>query len=151
MNIEESVEQLEGLIEAWELNEADLNQTDINALKMILKENQELKKQLEETFKNYKKEAYIVNKQTRQLTDEYENTKCQSDKVKSLLTQQKEFIKYLEDEISKQKNDIFANALTSEDIDLYIMKIKLQELEKILQKYRSIIGDKDEELSKNSR
>ncbi len=56
-------------------------------------------------------------------------------------TQQKEFIKYLEDEISKQKNDIFANALTSEDIDLYIMKIKLQELEEILRKCKEIIGD----------
>ena len=125
MNIKQSVEQLEGLIEAWELNEADLNQTDINALKMILKENQELKKQLEETFKNYKKEAYIVNKQTRQLTDEYENTKCQSDKVKSLLTQQKEFIKYLEDEI---ENSTFLKT----------------SLKMILQKYKSIIGVSDE-------
>ena len=55
--------------------------------------------------------------------------------------QQKEFIKWLKDEISKQKNDIFANALTSEDIDLYIKRIKLQALEEILQKYKEIIGD----------
>lgn len=61
--------------------------------------------------------------------------------IKEYKTQQKEFINYLEDEISKQKNDIFANALTSEDIDLYIMKIKLQELEEVLQKYKEIIGD----------
>lgn len=61
-----------------------------------------------------------------------------------LINQQKEFIKYLEDEINKQKNDIFANALTGEDIDLYIMKIKLQELEEILQKYKEIIGVSDE-------
>ncbi len=56
-------------------------------------------------------------------------------------TQQKEFIKWLEDEIKKQKEDIFENSLTSEDIDLYIMKIKLQELEEILQKYKETIGD----------
>ena len=43
MTYEESVEQLENLIEAWQLNEADLNQTDINAIKTILKENKQLK------------------------------------------------------------------------------------------------------------
>ena len=43
MNLEESVEQLKSLIEAWQLNEADLNQTDINAIKTILKENKQLK------------------------------------------------------------------------------------------------------------
>lgn len=46
MNIEESVEQLESLIEAWQLNEADLNQTDVDAIKIILKENQNLKQKL---------------------------------------------------------------------------------------------------------
>lgn len=60
-------------------------------------------------------------------------------------TQQKEFIKWLEDEIKKQKEDIFENSLTSEDIDLYIMKIKLQELEEILQKYKETIGVLDED------
>lgn len=48
MTYEESVEQLESLIEAWQLNEADLNQTDIEAIKYLLKENKELKKQHEE-------------------------------------------------------------------------------------------------------
>ena len=46
MTYEESVEQLESLIEAWQLDEADLNQTDINAMQTLLKENQELKKHL---------------------------------------------------------------------------------------------------------
>ena len=87
-----------------------------------------LKKQLEEV-NNFIKKCGFTNIQ--QVALNY----C------GLLTQQKEFIKYLEDEISKQKNDIFANALTSEDIDLYIMKIKLQELEEILRKCKEIIGD----------
>lgn len=90
-----------------------------------------LKKQLEEV-NNFIKKCGFTNIQ--QVALNY----C------GLLTQQKEFIKYLEDEISKQKNDIFANALTSEDIDLYIMKIKLQELEEILQKCKEIIGVSDE-------
>ena len=38
MTYEESVEQLESLIEAWQLNEADLNQTDVDAIKIILKD-----------------------------------------------------------------------------------------------------------------
>ena len=37
------IEQLESLIEAWQLDEADLNQTDINAMKTLLKENEQLK------------------------------------------------------------------------------------------------------------
>ncbi len=46
MNIEESIQQIETLIEAWQLDEAYLNQTDINAMQVLLKENQELKKHL---------------------------------------------------------------------------------------------------------
>lgn len=46
MNREEYIEQLEGLLEAWNLNEADLNQTDINAIKYMLKDNKNLKQEL---------------------------------------------------------------------------------------------------------
>lgn len=46
MIIKESVEQLENLIEAWQLDEADLNQTDIDAIKYMLEENKRLKQQL---------------------------------------------------------------------------------------------------------
>ena len=38
----ESRRQLEELVEAWDLNEALLNQTDIDAIKSILKENKAL-------------------------------------------------------------------------------------------------------------
>ena len=46
MNREEYIEQLEELLEAWNLNEADLNQTDINAIKYMLKDNKNLKQEL---------------------------------------------------------------------------------------------------------
>lgn len=46
MNREEYIEQLEGLLEAWNLNEADLNQTDINAIKYMLKDNKNLEQEL---------------------------------------------------------------------------------------------------------
>ena len=45
MNIEESIQQIETLIEAWQLDEADLNQTDINAMETLLKENEQLKEE----------------------------------------------------------------------------------------------------------
>ena len=54
MNIEESKHQIETLIESWQLNEADLNQMDIDAMKYLLKENQDLNKQLEENEKEIK-------------------------------------------------------------------------------------------------
>ena len=104
---------------------------DCQTVKSLLKENQELKKQVEENKDNYncllkQKEQfeYIMSKQV-----DYQG-------------QKKEFIKYLEDEISKQKEDIFANSLTAEDIDLYIKRIKLLKMEEILQKYKEIIGGK---------
>lgn len=40
MNSKECEEQLKELIEAWNINEALLNQTDINAIKHLMLENQ---------------------------------------------------------------------------------------------------------------
>lgn len=116
----------------------------------LLKENQELKSQLKGTTHCFDEEEH------RKLKDEIKKIEriielCHLDAKETLATinyehesQQKEFINYLEDEISKQKNDIFANALTSEDIDLYIMKIKLQELEEILQKHKEIVNGSEQ-------
>lgn len=55
MTREESIKQIKTLIEAWKLDEADLNQTDINAMQVLLKENQELKDKLS------KIETLIIN------------------------------------------------------------------------------------------
>ena len=60
MSIEESIQQINELIEAWELNEACLNQTDIDAIKCLLKQNKELKKQLEEYKEQVNKGLYNV-------------------------------------------------------------------------------------------
>ena len=106
MDTKESIQQIETLIEAWQLDEADLNQTDINAMQALLKENQELKKQLEERNIEYFKGAYDTH-------DKY-------------YTQQKEFIKYLEEK-EKQFDGAdprLAGACSG-----------------ILQKYKEIIGD----------
>lgn len=95
-------------------------------------ENQQLKEQLEE----YKNE----NKRLGQDKLEYLN------KFTKMLSSQDKFIKYLEDEIEKQKEDIFENSLTSKDIDLYIKRVKLVKIEEILQEYKEKIGEKNNEI-----
>ncbi len=59
MNEREIIEQLESLIEAWQLDEADLNQTDINAIKQMLDKNKKLKEQLEASEK-LRKESMLI-------------------------------------------------------------------------------------------
>ena len=117
MDTKESIQQIETLIEAWQLDEADLNQTDINAMQALLKENQELKKQLEERNIEYFKGAYDTH-------DKY-------------YTQQKEFIKYLEDYINSLKKEYgnYVNDNYSEEYGRYYTA------KEILQKYEEIIGD----------
>ena len=93
----------------------------------LRKENQELKKQLE----NYKKLGF----------------KYLQDKNNNLETQQKEFIKYLEDEIyniEPKGTGINYNCEYDSEED-YVMAMqeqsRLNTLKEILQKCKSIIGD----------
>lgn len=110
MNIEESIQQIETLIEAWQLDEADLNQTDINAMQVLLDEIQKLKKQIEQ----YQEEVCILDMRTD------ENIKYKN--------QQKEFIKYLEDE----SKEVYRDGGLRQNI-----------FRQILQKYKEIIGGKE--------
>ena len=154
MNIEESIDQIETLIEAWELDEAELNQTDINAMQVLLKEIQELELELS----GYR-QAILNNKEMLGLKDQNDKLKKQVDDAneKILLlqasepmlnykkalekTQQKKFIKYLEDE--NKKLDVKANGMgASSERDELITNARAYR--KILQKYKSIIGVLDE-------
>lgn len=124
MNEKEVIEQLESLIETWQLDEADLNQTDINAMKTLLKEKQELKEQLEDMTlcrdiaSGHRKEV--------------------QDRETILLNQQKEFIEWLEnyiDALIQQKE-------TVAELDVTEVHI-LMTLEEVLSKYKEIIGGKE--------
>ena len=90
---------------------------DINNL---LKENQELKKQLEERTKMYQ--------------NAYNYSQKMETKAIILETQQKEFIKYLEDEMNKCQSNIFADGVK------YGFQLSLS-------KYKKIIGVSDEKVS----
>lgn len=142
----------------------DMNEIEYLKIEPML-ENQELKKKYENAVADYETTMFekeqlnsLVNscqEKTRQLkkqVEEYkDNYNCllkQKEQFEYIMSKQvdyqgqkKEFIKYLEDEISKQKEDLFANSLIAEDIDLYIKRIKLLKMEEILQKYKEIIGD----------
>lgn len=124
VNLLEENQELKAKIKTYE------NPEDLTLMFMYCEEKtkdkiKELKKQLEETQANYEKEKYIVDKQTRQLADEYKNTEYQTNKVKKLENQQKEFISWLENMLSDD-NDIFS-----------VVRVK-----DVLQKYKEILGDK---------
>ena len=95
-------------------------------LDALLKENQELKKQVEERTKMYQ--------------NAYDYSQKMEGKAIILENQQKEFIKYLEDEIKKTINTI---ELLSDSGSCRIpyLKSKKNFLENILQKYKEIIRD----------
>ena len=159
MSIEESIQQIETLIEAWQLDEADLNQTDINAMQVLLKENQELKQKYENAVADY--ETTMAEKEQlnslvnscqeeirelkKQLENKYSRTGTLTNEVlyeenTKLINQQKEFINYLEDEFTKIQNDI------EKEIDNNVKYFKVERrqiITEILQKYKEIIGGKE--------
>lgn len=89
---------------------------------MLLEENQELKKQLEE----YKKDIEDLDNQNQRA---FKNMQLNQLKTCNMIKQQKEFIKWLENYINLfDKKDIYEEG-------------SCDTIEEILQKYKEIIGD----------
>ena len=160
------------------LDEADLNQTDINAMQVLLKENQELREALEiksyckyankcneiydcsrEEYEDMANANMRLNVENQTLKKQLENCYCNrtdcssrikdSKKYDSLIqaqeVQQKEFIKYLEDEINKLKEQIKNYDIWHEvGTDINFLILKKQFYLEILKKYKEIIGVSDE-------
>src|SRR5699024_4297990 len=98
------------------------------------KENQELKKQLDELQAVYRNMF---------------KCHCNRVQVETLLSQQKEFIEYLESEMilfQEYMKEIECSDRCHGDypITYWSSKYKLNEVAEILSKYKEIIGDKDE-------
>ena len=107
---------------------------------LLIKENQELKSQLKGTTHCFVEEEHEkLKKQLEDMTDCRDiasgHRKEVQDRETILLNQQKEFIKYLEDEINKTDYEI--NILGN-----YPYLAWSNACKKNLQKYKSIIGDK---------
>lgn len=94
---------------------------DCQTVKSLLKENQELKKQLEE----YKKDIEDLDNQNQRA---FENMQLNQLKVCNMIKQQKEFINYLEDEkdrlIKEDKNYHVLQVLTKEQFEEMSYKIE---------------------------
>lgn len=101
-----------------------------NELIRVKEENQDLKKQLEEYIKqNMKLKDELFDKR-KEYQDTYKDVRIE---IKEYKSQQKEFIKYLENE-----KDRLAREHSN------ICKDKFDEVDDILQKYKSIIGAEDD-------
>ena len=119
--IEEENQELE--LELSGYRKAISNNKEILGLK---EQKQELKKQLEEYIKQNMKLKNELFDKRKEYQDTYKDVRIE---IKEYKTQQKEFIKWLEDYINLfDKKDIYEEG----SCDM---------LEEILQKYRSIIGD----------
>ena len=102
--------------------------TLVNKYNEVYKENQELKKQVEE----YQKDIKDLDNQNKRA---FENMQLNQLKVCNMIKQQKEFIKYLEDEIERKRK----NATCMFEYNDTVLPLK-----EILKKYKEIIGVSDE-------
>lgn len=139
MAYEESIEQLKSLIEHFNNGGNDFNATDIEAIKYLLKENEELKKQLEEKKNKYIKrfEKLLAEDIEPDPEDFYlAEIEGKSNDYDKLLNQQKEFIKYLEKTLNEYKEQ------ENKDIQARVIWQRFENLvNEILQKYKKMIGD----------
>lgn len=144
MNKEESIQQIETLIEAWQLDEADLNQTDINAMQVLLKENEELKLQLKGTTHCFDEEEHeklkkqLEEKEKKYIPGEYAKEEFIKEFDENILlkTQQKEFIDYM----NKTIEELECDDVDDEEMKGYLIQ-RIDTFKEILRKYKSIIGD----------
>ncbi len=114
-----------------------------NELIRVKEENQELKKQLEELQKEYEefqKKANDIQFELRDDRDNYYERLCDSEREK------KKFIKYLEDEIKEEKDNLEKLCelykIPKENNGAYKFAYSyISKIEMILQKYKKIIGE----------
>ena len=106
----------------------------------LLKENQELKKQLEEYKATNKILSHELTKD-KVLQQDCLTTCCgiPIGDIPKLITQQKEFIKYMNDIIK----DLETEDVADEELKGYLIQ-RIYTFKEILQKYKEIIGGKDE-------
>lgn len=111
---------------------------DCQTVKSLLKENQELKKQVEE----YQKDIKDLDNQNKRA---FENMQLNQLKVCNMIKQQKEFINYLEDEKDRLIKETSHYYIDSFDRQHSVNETIYDEVDMILQKYKSIIGENKDE------
>lgn len=164
MNIEESIQQINELIEAWELNEACLNQTDIDAIKCLLKQNKELKQkylnavadyettmfekeQLNSLVNSCQEEIRQLKKQLQERPKEYVFIGNAQNKTRDFINQitkdnkefknqQKDFIEYM----NKTIEELECDDVDDEEMKGYLNQ-RIDIFKEILKKYNEKVTD----------
>ena len=124
-------EQLEDE-EQWRIKIAKENDEAFRGRMILIEEKEKLKKQLENT----EEELELVRCDLHNRTSERDGRKRELDEC---LSQQKEFINYLEDEIHT-----IETTYSQINGNYGLMNEKLEALKEVLQKYKEIIGVEDE-------
>ena len=122
-----------------------------HAIRELQQENKELKQKYENAVADYETtmaEKEQLQKQLKDKTEDYKRMKNNFDSKVDVLTeidtQQKEFIKYLENEkdrLARECSNIYEDSLGHTRL---VNEDKFNEVNDILQKYKSIIGNIDE-------
>ena len=112
---------------------------------LLIRENQELKNQLEEHIRAEMKAKDELEQQRKEYQETYKDVRVE---IKGYKTQQKEFIEYLESEMilfQEHMKEIECSDRCHGDypITYYTSKCRLNEVTEILSKYKEIIGDKE--------
>lgn len=142
--LKEEITNLSKDVDMWNKKYNDM----FDENKRLKEENKELKKQLEECqLQNTDLRADImIQKQAipnKLIKDKSFYDLYDMPTYEDLLTQQKEFIKYLENEIKLYENDI---QIFKKDYKVYYLlindlRVSKAKMEEILNKYKEIIGD----------
>lgn len=106
----------------------------------LINENQELKKQLEDYIKSNMKLKEELSNKRKEYQDTYKDVRIE---IKEYKTQQKEFIKYLQDEkdrLAMECSNIYEDGLGHTRL---VNEDKFDEVNDILQKYKEIIEKGD--------
>ena len=143
-----SIEKIELFLYMEDMNYISLSRHDMELFYSIYnksvmelldleQENQKLKKQLEEYIRAEFKAKDELEKQRKEYQDVYKDVRIE---IKSYKNQQKEFIEYLENEknrLAKECNYTYEDSLGKL---LYVNEDIFNEVNRILSKYKEIIG-----------
>ena len=114
-------------------------------LDLLIKENQALKKQVEEKKMLIKQCDLSISKvmdcycERTDCSGRIKDSKQYDSLVQKVETQQKEFIKYLEDEINN-----ITTQYSQVNGSYFLLDDKIKMFEKVLQKYKEIVGAEDD-------
>ena len=144
----EDIETIQGYVEMIE-NENEELKLELSGYRQAILNNKEMLG-LKEKNQELKKQLYEASLTIQEMTEQDIWCPSSCDKLEKLITQQKEFIKYLEDEIySIEPKGLTINyncEYDSEEDYINAMReqSRLNTLKYVLQKYKEIIGVSDD-------